>query len=210
MKIKKIKATITIVICIWVVAFLQIMSNQIFMPKGDITQVLAQTKFTLTKGTIEVRGKINQNCFEQLNHKEKELANLGYKTQLVSKESDKKVYVHFVIESTHQIDQMMQLKEELEKLTNIRVSLTVDGIMPGTLTDDEKKQVVKDIFLRLGANEVMSKSKDYYLAYGYAQGISDFIRINGERVNISVAVTENETEGLTDMLISTPLLNEDF
>ncbi len=90
----------------------------------------------------------------------------------------------------------------------------VAGEVDGKLSDDEKEKLAAGLFASLGGGTVMSGSEkiwsDYYVAYGYTSGISESRRINGKRINMNVAISYDEENDTTKVVMGSPLINSDF
>ena len=92
-------------------------------------------------------------------------------------------------------------------------NLCKSGIIAGQLSNEKRKQVAEDIFREFGGVSVMSSdvdNEDYYVAYGYTTGIDTSKIVNGRKINLNVAISYDETEQLTHIVVGTPLINSDF
>lgn len=92
-------------------------------------------------------------------------------------------------------------------------NLCKEGIIAGRLGKEKMKQVAEDIFREFGGTSVMSsdaENEDYYVAYGYTTGIDTVKIVNGKKINLNVAISYDETEQLTHIVVGTPLINSDF
>lgn len=88
-----------------------------------------------------------------------------------------------------------------------------EGIITGRLSKEKRQQVAQDIFRELGGTEVMSsdtENENYYVAYGYTSGIETVKRVNGKKINVNVAMSYDEREQVTHIIVGTPLINSDF
>lgn len=92
-------------------------------------------------------------------------------------------------------------------------NLCKEGIIAGRLSKEKTKQVAEDIFREFGGAGVMSsdvENENYYVAYGYTNGIDTVRIVNGRKINLNVAISYDETEQLTHIVVGTPLINSDF
>lgn len=92
-------------------------------------------------------------------------------------------------------------------------NLCKEGIVAGRLSKEKTKQMAENIFREFGGIEVMSsdvENEDYYVAYGYTTGIDTVKIVNGKKINLNVAISYDETEQLTRIVVGTPLINSDF
>ena len=92
-------------------------------------------------------------------------------------------------------------------------NLCKEGIIAGKLSNEKKQQVARDIFREFGGAEVMSSQADdadYYVAYVYTMGIDKVKVVNGRKINLNVAMSYDEKEQVTRVIVGTPLINSDF
>lgn len=92
-------------------------------------------------------------------------------------------------------------------------NLCKSGVIAGQLSSEKRRQVAEDIFREFGGVSVMSSdvdNEDYYVAYGYTTGINTSKIVNGRKINLNVAISYDETEQLTHIVVGTPLINSDF
>lgn len=95
----------------------------------------------------------------------------------------------------------------------IEGNLCKEGIIAGKLSIEKRQQVAKDIFREFGGAEVMSsqaEDENYYVAYGYTLGIDKVKIVNGRKINLNVAISYDEKEQVTHIIVGTPLINSDF
>lgn len=87
----------------------------------------------------------------------------------------------------------------------------IQGELSGKLSDEERQALAKRIFgMEGGMSRMEQTTKDYYVAYGYSQGIPFNKKVNGTRFNMNVAITYDEIENKTVVSLGVPLLNLDF
>lgn len=107
--------------------------------------------------------------------------------------------------------------KEAESATDTRnvaeENVCKEGTVEGRLSETERVRIARDIFRQFGGAEVMSgdaKNANYYVAYGYTNGVEHYKRVNNKRININVAMTYDERADKTRIVIGTPLINSDF
>ncbi len=98
---------------------------------------------------------------------------------------------------------------------NIREGNTcIEGQVVGKMNRDEMAALAENLFRSMGGGKVLESSAssdgDYYVAYGYTVGISDAKRVNGKNINLNVAVSYDEKNNRTNVIMGTPLINSDF
>lgn len=85
------------------------------------------------------------------------------------------------------------------------------GTYQGQLTEKKIERNVNKLLSSLQAKKVdQIKSDNYYTIYAYTGLVDDYIKTNGKRININIAVTYNEDEDKTELCLATPVLNEDY
>lgn len=85
------------------------------------------------------------------------------------------------------------------------------GKIPGKLSSDEKERIAEELFGYEGGASLMSQETgDFYVAYGYTHGINIIKKVNGETINMNVAITYDEQEDKSLVYFGVPILNLDF
>ena len=74
----------------------------------------------------------------------------------------------------------------------------------------QKDLLALDFLESLGARSVMEQREEMYVVYGYTKKLSDKIKVNGEKVNVTLAITEDKKKNVTKIYMATPILNESF
>lgn len=98
---------------------------------------------------------------------------------------------------------------------NVRVGNQCrEGVISGKLGQEEKYKLAQDIFRDFGGEVVMSsvgeQDENYFVAYGYTRGGKKNKNVNGRAVNLTVAISYDEGEDKTHIVLGTPLINSDF
>lgn len=85
------------------------------------------------------------------------------------------------------------------------------GKVPGKLTREEKQKITDSIFGYMGgANINEHDGSDYYVAYGYSNGINIVKKVNGRTINMNVAITYDEINDKSYVYFGVPIMNLDF
>lgn len=85
------------------------------------------------------------------------------------------------------------------------------GKIPGKLSEEEKERMAKSLFGYEGGTCLFQhEDGDFFVAYGYTNGIDQIKRINGKTINMNVAITYNEQEDKSLVYFGVPILNMDF
>ena len=88
---------------------------------------------------------------------------------------------------------------------------TLKGHLSGQLSEEQQKQLVSRLFHTWGGTiQSEQTTENYYVAYGYTSGISFYKKINGERINLNIAITYHEIADETTIYLGIPLLTTDF
>ena len=69
-----------------------------------------------------------------------------------------------------------------------------------------RKNIMDDEHMIISSRQ----TSDYYVAYGYTSGIAFCKKINGQKINLNLAITYDETSDETTVYLGVPLLNTDF
>ena len=87
----------------------------------------------------------------------------------------------------------------------------IKGHLSGEMTSSQKEQLASRLFhVWGGAIKDTRQTSDYYVAYGYTSGIAFCKKINGQKINLNLAITYNEISDETTVYLGVPLLNTDF
>lgn len=86
-----------------------------------------------------------------------------------------------------------------------------NGVYNGRLTLDEKIQIADELFSNLEAKVISeSRENDLFIMYGYTGLIKEYIKTNGNKVNVNVVITYDEQTDKTNIYLASPILNEDY
>ena len=102
-------------------------------------------------------------------------------------------------ESTSDYEKLMkQVLEEYGIDTHVTVSMK--GSIAGDMSQYDKSEV----------SGRMLKIQDSYVVYAYAKSVKDSVSIGKNKINVNITMNYDETRGVTDIQLSTPIYNEDF
>lgn len=94
------------------------------------------------------------------------------------------------------------------------VTLSLNGKIPGKLTDDAKNEMSKNLLNQLSAKEVFGNTKNgdtkSNTVYGYTENMQEYTTVAGKKVNINIAFSYDEKNNLTNLYLSTPLIQFDY
>lgn len=77
-----------------------------------------------------------------------------------------------------------------------------------TMTEDECRDYVREMFAGLGADIIEEHYDTDYIAYGYSQYFQDSVKYGDRKVNLQVVISINELKGKAEITIATPILLE--
>ncbi|MCH5265741.1 MAG: YwmB family TATA-box binding protein [Lachnospiraceae bacterium] len=90
----------------------------------------------------------------------------------------------------------------------------IEGQILGKMSRDEMVKLSEELFRTMGGGSVLESSAasdgNYYVAYGYTVGIPQVKQVNGKNINLNVAISYDEKNNRTNVIMGTPLINSDF
>ncbi len=94
---------------------------------------------------------------------------------------------------------------------NTHVTVSMKGSIAGDMSQYDKSEISGNMLKMLGAKTVtMGQIQDSYVVYAYAKSAKDSVSIGKNKININITMNYDETRGVTDIQLSTPIYNEDF
>lgn len=82
---------------------------------------------------------------------------------------------------------------------------------PERLTKEELEGLAFAVFTEEKAEPVQSLSADgMFSAYGYSPRIHDYVVSEGKKINLNLVASYNEKENRTEIILASPLYNEDY
>lgn len=89
--------------------------------------------------------------------------------------------------------------------------VTFTGTYDGELNLEEKNTIADQFLKDLQASTIVEqRGNDLYTVYGYTGLISDYVKSEGNRINVNVVFTYNEKKNKTNLYVATPILNQDY
>ncbi len=87
------------------------------------------------------------------------------------------------------------------------VNIYFKGKTAGELTSSERKQITGDMFQALHATQVQTiENENFTTTYGYTSQFQQSITQNGEKINVNLAFTYNESEDMTYIHLAVPYI----
>lgn len=98
-----------------------------------------------------------------------------------------------------------------EKGLEAKTTLSLTGSYSGRLQEEEKDEIVGGLLGKINAKTVTNeKTEDIYNIYAYSNLIDGYITVEKKKVNVNIAVNYDETNNLTNVLLSSPIINVDY
>lgn len=107
-------------------------------------------------------------------------------------------------------------KENLEKIMrgmgiSAEISLQFSGELQGEVSREERDSLV-DQLLKSISGKVCQKHEEagLYTVYAYTELVDEYQRISGKNINVTIAVTYDETKNHTTLYLATPLMKDNY
>lgn len=91
------------------------------------------------------------------------------------------------------------------------ISLQFSGEMQGSVSQEERDSLVEHLLESI-SGKLCQKHEEagVYTVYAYTDLVEEYQRINGRNINVTIAVTFDETKNRTKLYLATPLMKEDY
>lgn len=95
--------------------------------------------------------------------------------------------------------------------TSISENICMTGSFDGTLDNGEVAAVCDKILKSTGADKVEGlQEKELVSVSAFSPSIGDYVRVNGKRINLNVAVRYNSYEGKTYIWLASPVITTEY
>ncbi len=101
------------------------------------------------------------------------------------------------------------LEETMKELscTEISTTLQLVGDYAGYLPLERRDEITEEILEALGAEVVYEyREEDLYTVYAYTASLENYITVEGKRINLHIAMSQNEDHYRTTMYLASPIL----
>lgn len=88
--------------------------------------------------------------------------------------------------------------------------ININGQYQGKLGTEQKDIIAMELMEKLKAEVVVEHREDTYVVYAYTPLIEEYKKVGNDKINLTIAILYNEEDDMTEVLLATPLLNEDF
>jgi hypothetical protein len=115
------------------------------------------------------------------------------------------------------VSSILSYKKKAEKIVSkldaktYESQVTFTGTYDGKLSIKERNQITDQFVKDLQADIVVQQRDDkLYTIYAYTGLINDYVKSEGNKINVNIAFTYNEIKNKTNLLVATPILNQDY
>ena len=126
-------------------------------------------------------------------------------------------YLILDITINQDVNSILSYKKKAEKIVSKLEALTFEsqvtfkGTYDGKLSIDERNKITNQFVRDLQASVVVEQRGDeLYTIYAYTGLISDYVKSEGNKINVNIAFTYNEKTNKTNLYVATPILNQDY
>ena len=145
--------------------------------------------------------------------KQAKMAKTDLRVIELMEEDVEKEYVYTKIELKNSVEAIMTYKKLLEEAMkelaceNISTTIQLVGDYVGYLTLDRRDEVTDKILDALGASIVYEhREQDLYTIYAYTASLDNYITVEDRKVNVHVAMSQDEENYRTILYLASPIL----
>ncbi len=127
--------------------------------------------------------------------------------------ADIKHYLYARICLNESLDTVLAYKTLLEaamkELSCMDISTTIQlvGDYAGYLPLERRNEITEEILRALGAEVVYEyREHDLYTVYAYTAGLDNFITVENKKINVHIAMSQNEKHYRTTLYLASPIL----
>lgn len=122
-------------------------------------------------------------------------------------------YIYAKISLNQSLDTVLAyktlLEETLEDLSCTEISTTIQlvGDYAGYLPLERRNEITEDILDALGAKVVYEyREHELYTVYAYTAGLDNYITVDNKKINVHIAMSQNEEHYRTVLYLASPIL----
>ena len=145
--------------------------------------------------------------------KQAKVAKTDLRVISLMQEDIEKEYVYAKIELKNSTDAIMTYKKLLEEAMqelgceDISTTIQLVGNYVGYLTIDRRNEVEDKILNTLGASIVYEhREEDLYTIYAYTASLDNYIMVEDRKINVHVAMSQDEENYRTILYLASPIL----
>ena len=75
---------------------------------------------------------------------------------------------------------------------------------------EQKDVITMELLEQLNAQIVAEHRQDIYVVYAYTSKIKEYKKVGKDKVNLTIAISYDEQKNTTNIMLATPLLNQDL
>ncbi len=127
--------------------------------------------------------------------------------------AETKNYLYAKISLNESLDTVLAYKNLLEKTMeelsceDISTTIQLVGDYAGYLPLERRNEITEDILDSLGAEIVYEyRKEDLYTIYAYTAGLDNYITVEGKKINLHIAMSQNEDHYRTTLYLASPIL----
>ena len=215
MKRKKVMAAVYIGFVLWIVAFLQITMTKVLCSENQITQAFSRNQLSLVESTIDCRAEMGNQSWDM-----KKIKEMFGKSVSVSYGVTNGIrYGHIIIKEDSDYNKLWKQKNQLDDFCKANfgsdkytINASVYGVINKSMNTQEKEKLANTLRKQFGGISVKKlQNEKYYVEYAYGPGMGDqCITVEGDNVNMNIAIVSDKESSLTKVYVATPLLTEDY
>lgn len=130
-----------------------------------------------------------------------------------AEEVQTKTYLYAGIQLSQSLDAVLAyktlLEETLEELSCTEISTTIQlvGDYAGYLPVDRRNEITDKILDALSAEVVYEyREQDLYTVYAYTAGLDNYITVEDKKINVHIAMSQDEERYRTILYLASPIL----
>lgn len=142
-----------------------------------------------------------------------ELKAISLITENTESETVTKNYLYASIQLNESLETVLAYKKLLEgameELSCSETSTTIQlvGDYAGYLPLERRNEITEDILKALGAEVVYEyREQDLYTVYAYTASLENFITVENKKINVHIAMSQNEDHYRTILYLASPIL----
>jgi len=127
--------------------------------------------------------------------------------------SEEKTYLYTKICLNRSLDTVLAYKKLLEETikelscTELSATIQLVGDYAGYLPLERRNEITEDILTALGAEVVYEyREHDLYTVYGYTASLDNYITVEDKKINVHIAMSQNEEHYRTTLYLASPIL----
>ena len=128
-------------------------------------------------------------------------------------EENSVTYLHTKICLNQSLDTVLAYKSLLEDImtelccTEIAATIQLVGDYAGYLPLERRNEIKEEILDALGARIVYEyREHDLYTVYAYTAGLDNYITVDNKKINVHIAMSQNEEHYRTVLYLASPIL----